>query len=189
MPRQAVLAAARIEAVFRGLRLQRQSGAHDDRADAGGRAAEHNGAARLHQRQQFRHPDGRAQRAAELSRRRAVSGRCDRAGAGFPWLNSAALNSTLINIDARHEFAKATCNGCHTIETSTSFVHIANRDPGEEPVLSDFLTGADMPKMEPQWATSPWRRCSCRICRRRSCTEITRADSVVRPGAHNPRRP
>ena len=70
-------------------------------------------------------------------------------GAGFDWLNSDPLKSTLINIHARHEFAKATCNGCHTIETSTSFVHIANRDPGEESKLSDFLTGADMPKMEP----------------------------------------
>ena len=28
-------------------------------------------------------------------------------------------------------------------------MHIANRDPGEESKLSDFLTGADMPKMEP----------------------------------------
>lgn len=70
-------------------------------------------------------------------------------GAGFPWLGSAALTATLFNINARREFAKATCNGCHTAETSTSFVHIANREPGEESELSDFLTGADMPKTDP----------------------------------------
>ena len=70
-------------------------------------------------------------------------------GAGFAWLVSPALNATLINIDARHEFAQATCNGCHTVETATSFVHIANRKPGEESALSDFLTGADMPKKDP----------------------------------------
>jgi hypothetical protein len=77
-------------------------------------------------------------------------------GAGFEWLGSPALNATLFNIAARHEFAKATCNGCHTAETSTSFVHIANREPGEESALSDFLTGADMPKMEPVTGDALW---------------------------------
>jgi hypothetical protein len=70
-------------------------------------------------------------------------------GAGFAWLGSPALIATLINPAARHEFAKATCNGCHTIETGTSFVHVASREPGEESELSDFLTGADMPKTDP----------------------------------------
>lgn len=70
-------------------------------------------------------------------------------GAGFPWLGSAALVATLINPDARHEFSKATCNGCHTSETATSFVHIAPRVPGGESELSDFLSGADMPKVDP----------------------------------------
>lgn len=69
-------------------------------------------------------------------------------GAGFPWLGSAPLVATLINVNARHEFSKATCSGCHTSETDTSFVHVASRDPGEESNLSDFLTGANMPKMD-----------------------------------------
>jgi hypothetical protein len=70
-------------------------------------------------------------------------------GGGFGWLNSAALAATLVNLEARHEFSKATCSGCHTRETGTVFVHIATRSAGNPSVLSDFLTGEDMPKLDP----------------------------------------
>jgi hypothetical protein len=65
-------------------------------------------------------------------------------GAGFAW-NHAGV----IDLEARHEFSKATCSGCHTKETGTQFVHIANRPAGAAAELSDFLTGADMPKTDP----------------------------------------
>lgn len=64
-------------------------------------------------------------------------------GAGFAW------NPGSVDLEARHEFAKATCNGCHTVETSTHFTHISTRAAGETVELSDFLTGADMPKTDP----------------------------------------
>jgi len=65
-------------------------------------------------------------------------------GAGFAW-NPAGV----VNLDARHEFSKATCNGCHTSETGTDFVHISTRAPGTVSQLSDFLTGLNMPKSDP----------------------------------------
>jgi hypothetical protein len=55
----------------------------------------------------------------------------------------------VVDLEARHKFSLATCNGCHTAETKTSFVHVANRDPGAAAELSDFLTGANMPKTDP----------------------------------------
>jgi hypothetical protein len=70
-------------------------------------------------------------------------------GSGMGWMNSPALVGTIYNLNARHEFSKATCSGCHTRETDTDFVHIAKRKPGEESELSDFLTGDDMPKTDP----------------------------------------
>lgn len=51
--------------------------------------------------------------------------------------------------DARHKFALATCSGCHKRETETDFVHIAPRAAGAASALSDFLTGANMPKADP----------------------------------------
>jgi hypothetical protein len=65
-------------------------------------------------------------------------------GAGFPW-NAVGI----LDLDARHAFSLATCNSCHRAETSTFFVHIENRHPGAASVLSDFLTGEDMPKTDP----------------------------------------
>jgi hypothetical protein len=43
--------------------------------------------------------------------------------------------------EARHNFAIMTCNGCHTTETGTSFLHVKNRAAGVESKLSGFLTG------------------------------------------------
>jgi hypothetical protein len=40
----------------------------------------------------------------------------------------------------RHAFALSTCNGCHRSETSTSFLHVKNREPALATVLSPFLT-------------------------------------------------
>jgi hypothetical protein len=65
-------------------------------------------------------------------------------GAGFPW-DAAGI----IDLNARHLFGLATCNGCHTTETGTTFVHIEPRIYGAESALSDFLTGAGMPKSDP----------------------------------------
>lgn len=65
-------------------------------------------------------------------------------GAGFPW-NAAGITS----LDAREAFSLATCSGCHTVETGTSFLHIAPRTAGNASKLSDFITGANMPKTDP----------------------------------------
>jgi hypothetical protein len=62
-------------------------------------------------------------------------------GAGFSW--SAA---GIVNPQARRLFSFATCNGCHTAETETPFLHIEPRAMGTQAVLSDFLTGQNMPK-------------------------------------------
>lgn len=43
--------------------------------------------------------------------------------------------------EARHNFALSTCNGCHTAETGTSFLHVKNRAAGVESKLSGFMTG------------------------------------------------
>jgi hypothetical protein len=43
--------------------------------------------------------------------------------------------------DARQLFSLNTCNGCHGAETGTTFLHIAPRFPGQQSVLSGFLTG------------------------------------------------
>jgi hypothetical protein len=65
-------------------------------------------------------------------------------GAGTAWTTAGILNT-----EARQKFSIATCNGCHTLETDTRFLHIAPRATGAESQLSDFLTGAGMPKTDP----------------------------------------
>lgn len=65
----------------------------------------------------------------------------------------------ILNNDARHCFSLATCNGCHGGEAvgtllppssgSIGFVHIAERDPGIESTLSNFLLGTNMPMPDP----------------------------------------
>ena len=41
----------------------------------------------------------------------------------------------------RHDFALNTCNGCHSTETNTPFVHVGCRAPGQTAPLSGFLIG------------------------------------------------
>jgi hypothetical protein len=65
-------------------------------------------------------------------------------GAGFAW-DAAGI----ADLEARHRFSLATCNGCHTAETATAFLHIEPRASGSASQLSDFLTGANMPKTDP----------------------------------------
>ena len=65
-------------------------------------------------------------------------------GAGHPWDPSGVPNT-----EARFRFSLATCDSCHTAETDTRFLHIAPRTIGTASALSDFLTGADMPKTDP----------------------------------------
>jgi hypothetical protein len=64
-------------------------------------------------------------------------------GAGFAW------DPGMVNLEARHQFSKATCSGCHVAETGTHFVHISPRAAGVESELSDFITGNNMPKSDP----------------------------------------
>lgn len=49
------------------------------------------------------------------------------------------------NKEARHKLSVLTCNGCHHVETgTTSFLHVANRAPNAEAVLSGFLKGIEV---------------------------------------------
>lgn len=66
----------------------------------------------------------------------------------FFWDGPAPAAST-IPTDLRHKFSLNTCNGCHAGETGTPFTHVFPRIPGQEARLSDFLTGANMPKIDP----------------------------------------
>jgi hypothetical protein len=47
----------------------------------------------------------------------------------------------IIDSEARFGFAVTTCDGCHTAETGTKFLHVKNREAGAESALSGFLTG------------------------------------------------
>lgn len=51
----------------------------------------------------------------------------------------------VLNNEARHGFGISTCNGCHTTETGTHFLHVENRDAGVPAELSGFLTGITTP--------------------------------------------
>jgi len=70
-------------------------------------------------------------------------------GAGFPWNPGGINNPGITNPDARHAFSLASCNGCHTAETRTDFVHISPRVADTPAKLSDFLTGLNQPKLDP----------------------------------------
>jgi hypothetical protein len=52
----------------------------------------------------------------------------------FTW-NLPRVRST----DVRKKFGMQSCNGCHTGETETRFTHIASRQRGELPLLSEYL--------------------------------------------------
>lgn len=65
-------------------------------------------------------------------------------------------NPQIANNDARRNFSLNTCNGCHKRETNTPFVHIDPNTPlGAPAVLSDFLTGANMPIADPVVPATP----------------------------------
>ena len=46
-----------------------------------------------------------------------------------------------VDPEARHQFSKNTCSGCHSRETGTGFFHVHGRDVGSESRLSPFLEG------------------------------------------------
>ena len=46
-----------------------------------------------------------------------------------------------VNPEVRFQFAVNTCNGCHTTETNTRFLHVKTRAAGQPAGLSTFLTG------------------------------------------------
>jgi hypothetical protein len=69
---------------------------------------------------------------------------------GAPFLAGSVFNDLVVwqspsinlsNSDARFEFSKNTCNGCHGPETNTTFLQITPRFSGQEATLSPFLTG------------------------------------------------
>ena len=62
---------------------------------------------------------------------------------------------TTIPTKIRHPFSLATCNGCHAGETGTPFTHVFTRLHNQEANLSDFLTGAAMPKLDPADGVTP----------------------------------
>ncbi len=57
--------------------------------------------------------------------------------------------------EVRHKFSLNTCNGCHAGETGTPFTHVFPRAAGQEAALSDFLTGRNMPKLDPADHVTP----------------------------------
>ncbi len=67
--------------------------------------------------------------------------------AGFFWDGPQPTGT--IPSEIRHKFSLNTCNGCHAGETGTPFTHVFPRGAGTEAALSDFLTGRNMPKLDP----------------------------------------
>ncbi len=72
----------------------------------------------------------------------------------FFWDGPAPVGSTIPG-EVRHRFSLNTCNGCHAGETGTPFTHVFPRRTGEMARLSDFLTGANMPKLDPADGVTP----------------------------------
>ena len=66
----------------------------------------------------------------------------------FFW-DGPAPAGTSVPTELRHKFSLNTCNGCHAGETATPFTHVFPRAAGQEAALSDFLTGQNMPKVDP----------------------------------------
>jgi hypothetical protein len=66
-------------------------------------------------------------------------------GPGFFW-NAPGLNLAIAQQNwARHRASLNSCNGCHTGETNTIFVHVDPSTPGLPAALSGFLTGNNVP--------------------------------------------
>ncbi|WP_415835268.1 hypothetical protein [Corallococcus soli] len=49
------------------------------------------------------------------------------------------FNAPGVNAEARHQFSVNTCNGCHSGETNTLFLHVGPRSAGQTAFLSPFL--------------------------------------------------
>ena len=71
---------------------------------------------------------------------------------GQPFLGGSSFNELEVwnapgiqNPEARHAFALNACNGCHSAETLTGFLHIGPRDVGASAPLSRFLLGMAIP--------------------------------------------
>jgi hypothetical protein len=65
------------------------------------------------------------------------------------------------NLQARHLFASATCNGCHRWETGTVYFHVRPRMPDATSDLSGYLTGitvSDPVTHEPRYFNELQRR-------------------------------
>jgi hypothetical protein len=67
---------------------------------------------------------------------------------GAPFLGGSIFNNLtswsapgIVNNEARFQLSSNTCNGCHGPDTGTTFLQIAPRSPGQESILSGFLTG------------------------------------------------
>ena len=83
-----------------------------------------------------------------------LSGKATTIHDGFIW-NAPGI----VNNDARHNFSLNTCNACHGGEArgnappsgpgSFPFVHVGERDLGNEARLSNFLLGSNMPMADP----------------------------------------
>lgn len=61
--------------------------------------------------------------------------------APFLWQHS----TNAISPTARHLFGFSTCNGCHTVETATNFVHVTPRNAGVPSALSPFMAAPTAP--------------------------------------------
>lgn len=101
-------------------------------------------------------------------------------GSTAPLTWNVSGGSVGLSPDARHLFALATCNGCHSDETGTAFVHVDNRASGSTAPLSGFLSVAPRRGAGGSPATShavtdpvtgatfqynePWRR-TCEVTR------------------------
>ncbi len=72
----------------------------------------------------------------------------------FFWDGPPPAATSLAN-EVRHKFSLNTCNGCHAGETRTAFTHVFPRPAGAPSALSDFLTGLNMPKLDPADNTTP----------------------------------
>jgi hypothetical protein len=66
-------------------------------------------------------------------------------GAVSAW--DGPVSNPIPNRQARHQFSLNTCNGCHTGETSTGFMHVIPTTFGTQAPLSFFMTGT--------WADDP----------------------------------
>ncbi len=52
----------------------------------------------------------------------------------YSWLTTSELTEPL-----RKQFSLNTCNGCHSGDTLTRFLHVEPRRSGSEPIISDYL--------------------------------------------------